>query len=381
MVWIPMVVWHKLISKMISKKIILLNIFLFSILNVVSQELIQNGDFELTTRETNYFLFGVFKYWHNPTLASTDYQSKSHHWSFSVLYPHSGENYMGIVAGTGYNYSEYGTNKLLKELKKDSLYCLTMYVYLSPESTISTYGIEALFTKKRIKVFTFKSLREKYKPDIIVGNSYIKNKSKWMKISGIYKAKGGEKYVTIGNFSKSDSIVFPGLLRESKIIECYLLIDDVSLMPIHDSSVCDCNIKRMSIESVKNDSITKETQDRVIFREGTILSLKNLQFDTDSYEIKPRSYDELDKLYSLLKDNHRIKITVNGYTDNVGSEKRNIYLSKMRAKAVMEYLVKKGIEPERISYKGYGEDNPIMSNETKEGRATNRRVEIEFIKQ
>jgi outer membrane protein OmpA-like peptidoglycan-associated protein len=287
---------------------------------------------------------------------------------------------MGIIFKSNYDYSEYGTNKLFKKLEKDSLYCLSMFVCLGNASTVSIKGVDALFSSKRIKVFTLKNLSYKYKPDLKLGDSYITNKKKWIKISGIYKAKGGEKYLTIGNFTKTDSVIFPKLLSQSKIYEGYLLIDDVSLIPIHDSSQCDCNIKRISIETIESDSMSEGDRKRVISAEGTILSLNNLYFDTDSYEIKPESFEELNKLYNLLVSRPELKITVNGYTDNTGSYKHNLRLSQQRAKAVVDYLIRKGIEKERLKYIGYGEDNPIRTNETEEGRAANRRIEVEFIR-
>lgn len=368
-------------NKMGVIKSIFLTLYIVSISTIAKpQELIQNGDFELTYRESHYLLFNAIKYWYKPTWSSTDYQTNKHHWKEYHNPAYSGDTYMGIVVGTSYNYQEYGTNKLSEKLLKDSLYCLSMYVCLGNSCTVSINGVDALFTSKRIKVFTRKSLANKYYPDIKLGDFYITNKRKWIKISGVYKAKGGERYLTIGNFSKSDSILFPELLRKSKIYEGYLLIDNVSLIPIHNSSQCDCNIKRISIESVQNDSAAKDTQDKVISREGTIISLKNLCFDNDSYKIKPESFEELDKLYTLLKSNLELKISVNGYTDNIGKENHNQWLSEQRAKSVVDYLVQKGIQKERLSYKGYGMDNPIKSNETEEGRTANRRVEIELVK-
>ncbi len=107
---------------------------------------------------------------------------------------------------------------------------------------------------------------------------------------------------------------------------------------------------------------------------GQSVVLKNIFFETDSYGLKPESKVELLKLTDLLKENPKLKIEFGGHTDNVGEKSYNRQLSENRAKAVYEYLLEKGVEPARLSYKGYGDTLPIASNETAEGRALNRRT-------
>jgi OOP family OmpA-OmpF porin len=77
-----------------------------------------------------------------------------------------------------------------------------------------------------------------------------------------------------------------------------------------------------------------------------------------------------------MQENRDSKVTLSGYTDWTGTKAYNLKLSDRRVAAVKSYVVKKGIDPSRISGRGYGESNPIASNRTKEGRAKNRRVEI-----
>jgi len=113
---------------------------------------------------------------------------------------------------------------------------------------------------------------------------------------------------------------------------------------------------------------------------GEAITLKNVFFDLDKATLKPKSKIELDKLYSFLEENTTIKIELRGHTDNQGEEAYNLTLSDNRAKAVVDYLVKKGIDNSRLSYKGYGESKPIASNDTKEGRAKNRRTEYVILK-
>jgi outer membrane protein OmpA-like peptidoglycan-associated protein len=107
--------------------------------------------------------------------------------------------------------------------------------------------------------------------------------------------------------------------------------------------------------------------------------LKNVLFETNKSVLLKSSFAELNKLLKMLQDNTKLKIEIRGHTDNQGDETKNQILSEERAKAVMEYLVSKGIEPRRILYIGYGSRNPIASNDTAEGRMKNRRVEFAII--
>ncbi|MGI8952323.1 MAG: OmpA family protein [Chitinophagaceae bacterium] len=109
------------------------------------------------------------------------------------------------------------------------------------------------------------------------------------------------------------------------------------------------------------------------------VTLKNIQFDFDSYQLQPVSLIELDKLIQLMNDNPSIKILISGHTDNIGNEADNSKLSTNRAKAVVDYLVSKGIDVKRLQYKGLGASKPIADNSTEEGRAKNRRTEFTVV--
>ncbi len=114
-------------------------------------------------------------------------------------------------------------------------------------------------------------------------------------------------------------------------------------------------------------------------RQGNTFVLINIFFDFDSYMLKPASFPELNLLLKLLKNNPGMRILIKGHTDNVGSDEYNLRLSENRAKAVYNYLTEHGIEKERLEYKGYGATKPVSTNDTQEGRAKNRRTEIEIL--
>jgi outer membrane protein OmpA-like peptidoglycan-associated protein len=112
---------------------------------------------------------------------------------------------------------------------------------------------------------------------------------------------------------------------------------------------------------------------------GATIVLKNIFFESRRFDLKPESTGELDKLVMLLKDNPRLKIQIDGHTDNVGQPKDNLLLSDNRAKAVVAYLLNKGILQQRLSYKGFGAAKPIADNATETGKSLNRRTELSVI--
>ncbi len=114
--------------------------------------------------------------------------------------------------------------------------------------------------------------------------------------------------------------------------------------------------------------------------ENAIYVLNNLFFHPDHPEVMKESYPELNRLLKLMRENEELVIEVGGHTDSFGAETYNQLLSERRAKSVQYFLIQNGISKSRVSYKGYGESTPVADNETPEGRAKNRRVEVKFIK-
>lgn len=109
---------------------------------------------------------------------------------------------------------------------------------------------------------------------------------------------------------------------------------------------------------------------------GGRVVLKNVFFDTNLFNLKPESIPELEKLVAFMNGNNTVSIELSGHTDSTGDKKKNQLLSENRAKAVYDYLVGKGIQPARLSYKGYGDSKPVAGNDTESGRALNRRTEF-----
>lgn len=105
--------------------------------------------------------------------------------------------------------------------------------------------------------------------------------------------------------------------------------------------------------------------------------LANVRFDTDKWQIKATHYGVLERAYRVLAQNPNLRIEVQGHTDSVGTADYNQALSQRRAISVKQYFVEKGIAASRLSASGYGLTQPVDSNATGDGRARNRRVQLE----
>ncbi len=113
---------------------------------------------------------------------------------------------------------------------------------------------------------------------------------------------------------------------------------------------------------------------------GKMVVLNNIFYATDSYKLKESSTVELDKVLEFLELNQGVGVEISGHTDNTGSATYNLELSRKRAEEVVRYLTSRGIDPERLTAKGYGDTVPVADNATEEGRAMNRRTELKILK-
>jgi outer membrane protein OmpA-like peptidoglycan-associated protein len=113
---------------------------------------------------------------------------------------------------------------------------------------------------------------------------------------------------------------------------------------------------------------------------GSKVVLKNIFFDVGKSALKKESISELEHIKALLTSNPKLRVQINGHTDNTGNAAANKVLSLQRATAVVDYLIEKGIAKNRLRAVGYGEERPIVSNDDETGgREINRRTEIEIV--
>jgi outer membrane protein OmpA-like peptidoglycan-associated protein len=181
-------------------------------------------------------------------------------------------------------------------------------------------------------------------------------------------------YFTVNSGEKLTwEISFPRLPKEIKAISLIYGNDENSNNPFNYYA-----IKIKSTADSVGEAKEKNLLNKIELNKP--LTLKNIYFETGKSNLLESSFTELKTLYNILNSKPKMIIQISGYTDNVGKAQDNIILSEARATAVKKYLSDKGIDNNRIIVKGYGSSNPKASNDTEEGRAQNRRVEITVLK-
>ena len=141
-----------------------------------------------------------------------------------------------------------------------------------------------------------------------------------------------------------------------------------------------CPNKAETINGFEDEDGCPDTKPEVEVEKGQAIILEGVNFATGSANLTNNSKIILDKVVRTMASNSELEVEIRGYTDNTGSLNGNMKISKLRAESVKEYLVINGISATRISTMGYGPNNPIAPNDSREGRAKNRRIEFFRIK-
>lgn len=204
--------------------------------------------------------------------------------------------------------------------------------------------------------------------------------TRWKKITGVVKAQGTEQYLLIGNFYSDEATAFEQQDKGER--GAYYFIDDVSVR-VAPAGMAPTPRPKESIppppkQIVADHASTKEVALPRIEPPpvGKSIRLDNIGFEFAKATLTPESKQELDELADMLIDYPRMRIEVEGHTDDIGSDAFNIKLSEERAKAVVDFLRKRKVEQDRITWRGYGKAKPLAPNNSEENRALNRRVEF-----
>lgn len=281
---------------------------------------------------------------------------------------HSGTCYAGLRFQS--EYKEYMYVKLTEPLERGQIYRFRMYVRLLGASTVTLKQLGVYFSD------VVYDDRMSFDKEHQIDTSYAKGIAGtfgWIPIKGDYIAKGGEKYIIIGNFNlmKKDMVKVNKLnLFEFK--EAYYYIDDISLKK-----------RSTKLDSAAAYKFAMENALPVFpesVKPGESLTITNLQFENGTATLKSHSYKVLDKVVDVLNNHPFAEFQIIGYMDDNGNESVSKKLSKERARAVYDYLKSQDvINP--LSYKGMGSAQPVAPNDTEENKAKNRRVEFVMIKE
>jgi outer membrane protein OmpA-like peptidoglycan-associated protein len=352
--------------------------FLFSITIGVAQNLVPNPSFEQYYRcPGSYNPQGSDRNfapgWVSPTLGTPDLFNRCsfgnagvpHNWA-GVAHAHKGFGYSGIYAWLNNSaYREYLQAKLTDSLVAGRTYAVEFFIRLSVYSKYSIDRIGALLSDSSNRMSSDRIWKVQPSFTHVMDSAYSKDTGLWNRVYFEYKAKGGEKYISIGNFS-SDAEIKKYHLSFSQASEpmlntaAYFYIDDVSVTPL-------------GVAETPSKDLAKEAKPNEVY------ILQHIYFSFNSYDILPLSYDELNVLVGILKKNPKWKVELSGHTDDKGDNLYNYNLSLNRAKSVGRYFAGNGIEVSRIKVLGFGKRKPLKLAKTEEARAINRRVEAKFL--
>ncbi len=216
----------------------------------------------------------------------------------------------------------------------------------------------------------------------VVNEEQVIDKKGWHKVQGVFEARGTERYVLIGNFYGDEATLH--IQQQDGERGAYYFIDDVNirvapagtaLTAAPKASVPPPPKKRVedhaSTKAVDLYQVEPEVDKRI--------RLDNIGFEFGKATLTPESSAELEKLAHLMIDYPRMRIEIEGHTDDVGSDAFNLTLSNDRAKAVVDHLAERKVEAGRMSWKGYGETRPMVPNKDDAARGLNRRVEFRVV--
>ncbi len=387
---------HTPISSFAIHRVLIICILFFFNANIaLAQNLVPNSSFEVPIN----FDTALFNGWHKiQTNDTPDYFNLGITNPVNSIFdeyiggtsPKTGNGFAGIFCyrvqpGRNiHNVREFIETSLKSTLKADSLYKIDIALCLDAESNtaVKNFGI---FFSDVSKVYNrdFRYLR--IKPQVEFESEFLDDTKKWIELSSFYKATGFERFIILGNFMPDRLTqvkdVVPekikgkrekwGLTKREK--SSYYYIDDVCIRKVTVSGIPDStNGDSMKLPAATTFDIQKIEVDSAVV-------LRNVQFGFNESDLLPQSFNEIDKLYDLMSENPGVRVKLEGHTDNVGDYDFNLALSLRRVEAVASYLISKGIKPERIEVAGYSFSLPLMSNDTPEGRAVNRRVVFKII--
>lgn len=286
--------------------------------------------------------------WHEISGTPDVYTKNKSHISYSlhILNDYKEKTIGNVFIGIGSSPSKSGEGiqgTLACKLDSNRLYHIKLYAMSYHFCNGGFKSIKVSLTdtilNKTVEPFFYKLTSiNLYSKD----SSIIKSKNNWIELASTYVAKGNEKYIYVTG--QSDTV--KSALKMGCVMRYF---DSVIVEPTN------------------------------IFY-NTPMSIDSVFFEVGKDKISTLSYPKLNKLAIALSQDINSKIKINGHTDNVGSKQKNITLSKMRAQAVVNYLVSKGIEKNRLIANGFGDSFPIADNMTEGGRAKNRRIEFVLIK-
>jgi outer membrane protein OmpA-like peptidoglycan-associated protein len=318
-------------------------------------------------------------------------------WWENDLPASDGKTYLGMVTRDNDTY-ESVSQRLDEELKAGKCYTFVINLARAPRyiSLTRTTGVEANYnTPVVLRIWGGSTLCQEME---LLGESAPVSNSSWQIFNFDFKPKSNIRYITFSAFYKTPTL-FPyngnllidggsAIIQEACPGETPLLASNsrtqAKKLPPHKQKQSSSTKSQQQESKPKEPVAEKKPKimtelSRTDLKEGQTIEIKNLYFSEDSSSVSLNSFEVLDEVYNFLLYNKNIIVEIGGHTNNIPSHEYCDKLSTLRAKAVAEYLVRKGIAPEKIQFKGYGKRQPIADNKTPTGRKRNQRVEIKIL--
>lgn len=367
--------------------------------------LVPNHNFQTANKKTKEKgQINMASPWISPTLAQADLYLKSSKNSLISIPansygsedPMEGDNYAGFLA---YSYKAkvprtYLQVKLTQQLKEGEEYCVTFHVSLADLSKFATNYIGAYLSNDAVSANNDGILQ--FEPQIVSRRLSVYEKQfYWTPICAKYKAKGGEEYLTIGNFTPEEKLKITKVKRPQgfnspQTNDAYYYLDNVIVVSAKDVEKCDCDFipgvdDMETVNSTfKSDATSLENKVKIIDSYGssttTVGSTSDTKkgenftilFESKKIDLSAKATKDIDQLVDFMKANPTIKVMLAGYIDE--SEKSEDKLDGRRVGAVYKYIVSKGVVKENVLREIKGTEG------AQKDVAKNMKVEVKIIK-
>lgn len=302
--------------------------------------------------------------------------------------PSEGNNYAGLVV---YSFGDkqprtYITTKLLGPLKQGVQYCVSFDLSLADQSKYAVNNIGAHLHKKEMGIEEKNNLiletHARHPKNKIITQSFG-----WEKVCNVFVAKGGEEYITIGNFSatketKNEKVVKPKGSNAQQFPIAYYYIDNISVFQLDSIQECQCDVPKTEKANVV---YSEEFGSNKEFSPEEKVAQNKVFFDNMSATLKNDAVDHLNKIIEVMNTNADLKVEVISHLDpseyaKLEVDDRAKDLCKNRAKAVIDFLVKGGVSADRFTTVEKQDQEPIDQEKSELAAAKNRRVEFKAIK-
>jgi len=359
--------------------------------------LVPNSSFEKLIEDEDlrrYDEFNLTEYWYDPTSAPAELfatETRSRYVKipdnmYGSEIPFDGDNYAGIHAFSYRNRipRSYVGVQLKKKMEDNGLYCIKFRASLAERSLYASNNLSVVISQKEIskKGETFIS-----RDDALLTNKneVVSTQDGWWEYCKTFNAKGGERYLAIGNFASDEKTSYETMevsteFEKGPEAAAYYYIDAVEIRQIQPSENCGCGNSKIPESKIIYSSTVQIPEDIPMGERVEAIDAYFYQYKSELVGTAKRTVDQI---IELMKANPAMKVEITGHSDKEEvelskSESSLKTLAEDRAKSTREYMAEKGVDRKRILYKSKDDKEPVSTMSTPLSLAKNRRVEFKI---